>query len=448
MIMTNSFHIEKMRQNAESIFHAGVRAVEPYSAVLRFCRREENILQIGNRSYDVTNFENIYVLGGGKAGAAMAGALEALIGDRITKGLVTVKYGHLAPTKKVVLLEAGHPIPDLQGQQSASATMDLARKAGENDLVICLISGGASALLSLPAEGLSLAEKQETIKVLLACGATIHEINTIRKHISMIKGGRLAQAAFPATVVTLLLSDVVGDDPAVIGSGPTIPDGSTFAECMEILSKYDLSGRLPGKVVQFLGSGASGNNPETPKSDSPVFENNFHLIVGSNMGAILAAREAAMALGYTPVILSSMIEGETRHVAAVHVAIAKEVRRSGHPAAPPACILSGGETTVTISGQGKGGRNQEFGLAAAIHLAGEQGMVVLSAGTDGTDGPTDAAGAIVDPHTIIRAAEAGMDPGLYLRNNDAYPFLERTGDLFKTGPTNTNVMDLRIMLIV
>ncbi len=439
---------DRLRRDAIAIFQAGVRAVEPFSAVKKFCRSLDGRLMIGERTLLLSDYENIYIIGAGKAGASMAAAMEDLIGERITEGVVIVKYGYLGPTKIVKLWEAGHPIPNEKGRQGANAILHLAKMATEKDLVICLVSGGGSALLPLPVEGISLVEKQETVKLLLACGATIHEMNAIRKHISLIKGGQLIQAAYPATVVTLMLSDVVGDNPDVIASGPTVPDPSTFQECIEILEKYDLLKRLPGAVVRYLEAGVSGDMPETPKANSPIFKCHLHLIVGSNLDAIKSAAEEAVKRGYRPLILSSMIEGETRHVARMHVAIAKEVRRTGHPLAPPACILSGGETTVTVMGNGKGGRNQEFGLAAAIQLAGERDMVVFSAGTDGSDGPTDAAGAIVDPRTIVRAAKAGVDPGRYLRDNDAYRFLEKTGDLYRSGPTNTNVMDLRIMLVV
>ncbi|MFZ5572591.1 MAG: glycerate kinase type-2 family protein [Thermodesulfobacteriota bacterium] len=438
---------QRLRQDAATIFAAGLRAAEPFAAVHRFCKRMDENLFIGERRLHLPDYENIYVIGAGKAGASMAAAAEALIGERITRGFIVVKYGYRAPTTAIRIWEADHPVPDENGRHGAETILNLAAAAGENDLLICLLSGGGSALLPLPAKGISLAEKQETVKRLLACGATIHEINSVRKHISMIKGGQLVQAAYPATVATLILSDVVGDDPDVIASGPTVPDKSTFQDCLEILTRYDIWKNLPKAVARHLQAGLSGDIPETPKADNPVFRRHNHLIVGNNFGTIEAAAAEASRLGYNPMILSSMIQGETRHVAAMHAGIAKEVRRTGHPVAPPACILSGGETTVTVMGGGKGGRNQEFGLAAAIHLAGEQNMVLLSAGTDGTDGPTDAAGALVDPETVIRAAAAGADPRRHLNDNDAYRFLEKTGDLFKTGPTNTNVMDLCIMLI-
>jgi len=319
--------------------------------------------------------------------------------------------------------------------------------AGEQDLVLCLLSGGGSALLPLPDEGLTLADKQATIQVLLACGATIHEINTIRKHTSRIKGGWLARAGHPATMISLIISDVVGDDLDIIASGPTVPDPGTFEDCMAIVRKYTIEDRLPPVVMQYLAQGAVGEREETPKPGDPVFEKVQNLIVAGNREALSAAKAKAESLGYTTLVLSAMFEGETRDVARFHASIAQEVVASGHPICAPACILSGGETTVTLSGTGLGGRNQEFVLACVPLLEGLDNMVLMSAGTDGTDGPTDAAGAIMDGMTGERARQKGMEAVAYLENNDAYHYFNQLGDLFKPGPTQTNVMDLRIMLI-
>ncbi|MBW2593761.1 MAG: glycerate kinase, partial [Deltaproteobacteria bacterium] len=342
---------------------------------------------------------------------------------------------------------AGHPVPDQNGENGALAISAMAESAESDDLIICLISGGGSALMPLPAQGLSLADKQKTTGVLLACGAAIHEINTIRKHLSDIKGGMLARAANPATLVSLILSDVVGDDLDVIASGPCVPDSSTFADCMDIITGYGIEEHLPETVAVHLKAGLSGQIPETPKAGDSAFEKTRNLIIGRNIDAVNAAKSAAKNLGYHTLILSSMIEGETRDVARVHGAIAREVVKTGNPMPPPLCILSGGETTVTIKGRGLGGRNQEFALAAAMDIAGYENITVLSGGTDGTDGPTDAAGAVADGTTIARAGALGLAPHQYLSNNDAYHFFEPLGDLIKTGPTNTNVMDLRIILI-
>jgi hydroxypyruvate reductase len=314
-------------------------------------------------------------------------------------------------------------------------------------LVFSLISGGGSALLPQPADDITLEEKQAVTRSLLACGASIDEINAVRKHISSSKGGQLARAAYPATTVNLMLSDVVGDRMDVIASGPFVPDTSTFEAAWAVLEKYRLS-HVPPVVRDFLQNGMAGKVPETPKAGDPIFDNVSHAIIGSNILALEAAREEAERLGYATLILSSMVEGETREVVRVHTAIAKEVIKSGRPLPPPACIISGGETTVTIRGEGLGGRNQEFCLASLLDLEGlPQSVVLLSGGTDGNDGPTEAAGAVVDPSTAERAREQGLSASEYLDRNDAYHFFEKVGGLLMTGPTNTNVMDVRILLV-
>jgi hydroxypyruvate reductase len=293
---------------------------------------------------------------------------------------------------------------------------------------------------------LTLADKQATSRVLLSCGASIHEMNTIRKHLSAIKGGRLAAAVHPAELCTLILSDVVGDDLDIIASGPTVPDPGTFRDAMAIVDHYAIGNRLPERVMQHLKRGVAGDIPDTPKPSDACFAHTRHLIVGSNRQCVRAARREAEARGYNTLILSSLVEGETRDVARVHGAMGREILATGNPVPPPACLISGGETTVTLKGRGRGGRNQEFVLAAALDIAGAREVVVLSGGTDGTDGPTDAAGAIADGHTATRARDSGMDPRRHLADNDAYPLFERLGDLLQTGPTNTNVMDLRLVL--
>jgi glycerate 2-kinase len=438
--------LAQMRKDALDIFRAGVQAVEPSAAVKRYCRRQDNRLLVDQKVYDLAELKRIYVIGAGKAGAPMVKAVEEILADRIFGGIVNVKYGYLAELSGVKVIEAGHPVPDDSGLEGARAILELASRAEEGDMVICLISGGGSALLPLPAEGLSLQDKQDTTRVLLACGATIHEINSVRKHISKVKGGGLARAVYPATLISLILSDVVGDDLDVIASGPTVPDSSRFQDCMSIFDKYGIREKVPETVLNHIRKGIEGKVPETPKPGAPVFTSTQSVIVGSNLACMEAAEKKASSLGYHTLMLSTMIEGETREVARVHAGIAKEILKSGHPLSSPACVLSGGETTVTITGRGLGGRNQEFVLAAAIGLNGQEGIVVLSAGTDGTDGPTDAAGAVADSQTIQRAEALGLNPADFLSNNDAYHFFEKLKDLVKTGPTNTNVMDLRIVL--
>lgn len=445
--MTSPPSLEKMRLDAGSIFKAGLAAVKPDAAIERFCHRKGDTLYCGEHRYDLTHIERIFVVGAGKASAPMAAALERILGRDVTLGLINVKYGHTADLSHIQLIEAGHPVPDANGVKGTQAIVDICRRARAQDLIIGLISGGGSALLPLPAWPLTLKDKQHTSQTLLDCGATIHEINTVRKHISAVKGGHLAQAAYPCPMINLILSDVVGDDLDVIASGPTVPDSTTYSDCMRIISKYNLKDRLPAPVIDRIESGIRDAIDETPKAGSRLFNDTANVIVGSNYEAVLAAQIKADLLGYNTLILSSLMVGETREIALAHSAILKEIHHSGHPVPAPACIISGGETTVTIKGSGLGGRNQEFALAAVTEIDALTNTVILSAGTDGNDGPTDAAGAIVDHKTAQRAKDLGIDPDAYLADNDAYHFFEPLSDLFITGPTNTNVMDLRILLI-
>ena len=439
---------DNVKDTCLAIFRAGLEAVDPYEATKRALRLSGEELQVGERSYRLKDFKRIIVIGAGKGSAPMAQAVEEVLGGRLEGGLIVVKYGYTAPLKNVKLIEGAHPIPDEAGQHGAEELLTLVKGLGKDDLVLCLISGGGSALLPAPVEGVSLAEKQETTKILLESGASIHEINAIRKHLSHIKGGWLAKTVAPATMINLILSDVIGDDLDVIASGPTVGDRSTFSDCLRVIEKYNLNARIPSAVMEHLRKGAEGTVQETPKPDDPVFRTGLNLIVGSNMQCLEAAERKAQEIGYHTLILSSLVEGETREAAKVHGAILKEIIRTGTPLAPPACIISGGETTVTIRGKGKGGRNQEFALACGLEIAGWEGAAVFSAGTDGTDGPTDAAGAFADWRMGERAQEIGLDPSAALQENDAYPFFEQLGDLIITGPTNTNVMDIRILIAV
>ncbi len=439
--------MSKLKKAAKDIFSAGLQGVEPENAIKRHIRRSGNDLVTPNGTYDLTNYRNIYIVGGGKAGAPMAKAMEDILGERISEGLVIVKYGHGEETRKVKVLEAAHPIPDENGVQHTKELLNLLRRSQENDLVVCLLSGGGSALMIAPAEGVTLQEKQELTRHLLECGASIDEINTLRKHVSAIKGGRLAKVAYPSTVICLILSDVVGDNLSTIASGPTYPDGTTFSDCLEILERYGIKEKISKAIIAYLEMGCGNQEEETLKRGNPALERTENIIVGSNIQALQSARAKAETLGFNTLILSSSIEGETKDVAKVHAAIAKEIIASENPIKKPACILSGGETTVKIEGTGKGGRNQEFALAAAIEIEGIKGVTILCAGTDGNDGPTDAAGAIVDGDSISRALKKGLKVRDFLDNNDSYNFFSIQGDLLKTGPTKTNVMDLRILLV-
>jgi glycerate 2-kinase len=438
--------LDRLKIDARRILESALDAVDPYKAIHFHVTREGDFLNVGAHRYDLREVERVLVVGAGKASARMAVAIEEILGDLISDGLINVKYGHGEPLKKIAVQEAGHPVPDEAGVEGARRLLSLVRGANERDLVICLISGGGSSLLPQPASGIDLASKQETTKVLLESGATIHQVNAVRKHISAIKGGRLAQAAAPARVVSLILSDVIGDDLDVIASGPTVPDTTTFATAIAVLKSYGVTGHVPGSVLGLLQSGAKGEIPETPKPGDAVFQNVVNLIIANNRAAINAAAEKARSLGYEPLVLSSFVQGEAKEVARVMAAIAREIAATGRPVSRPACVIAGGETTVTIKGTGTGGRNQELALAASLDIEGMDNVLILAAGTDGTDGPTDAAGAIASGITLQAAKELGLSARDYLANNDSYHFFKAIGDLVTTGPTGTNVMDIILIL--
>ncbi|HAJ34230.1 MAG TPA: glycerate kinase [Chloroflexi bacterium] len=433
---------DEARRRYLAIMDAALTAVDPYQAVRSHLHRSGQELWIDGQPYDLSRFRRILVVGAGKAGAPMARAVEEMLGESIAGGLVVVKTGHVAPTRQVEIVEAGHPIPNQAGLDAGRRILLQLADAGADDLVLVLLSGGGSALLEAPA-ALTLAELQATTDALLACGATINEINALRKHLSLIKGGQLARAASPATLVTLVLSDVVGSPLDVIASGPTVPDPSTWDDAWAVVTKYDLAPRLPAAVLARLQAGVRGELPETPKPGDPIFANARCVIVGDNYMAARAASQRAAALGYHTLLLTTFVEGEACEVAKVVAALAKEVRRNGQPLTPPACLILGGETTVTLGAQpGHGGRNQELALAAALALEGASGVAVAALATDGSDGPTDSAGGLIDGETVARGRAAGLDAGLARRRHDAYPYLRATGDLLLTGPTQTNVNDL------
>jgi glycerate 2-kinase len=444
---------QTLSTHAKQIFSAGLAAVDPYQAVRARLFRKGDVLLVktaegaGELRYEKADFDQIVVVGGGKASAKMALAVEEVCGDWLKEGLVVVKTGHLAPTRVVELWEAAHPVPDLAGQRATEQLLAKVAACDARTLVIALISGGASALLAAPA-GIDLQQKQALTQLLLAAGADIVEINTVRKHVSAIKGGQLARAAHPARLLTLLLSDVVGDRLDAIGSGPTVPDGSTFGEARAVLERYRIWHAVAPAVRARIEAGVAGEVAETPKAGSDVFAGCQNVIIGSNIIALQACEQKARELGYNTLILSSSIEGETRDVAGVHAAIAKELRQSGLPVRAPACIISGGETTVSLGDDyGRGGRNQEFALAAALQIAGMNGTAVVCGGSDGNDGPTDAAGAIAYGDTLARAEARGLNAARALDGHDAYPFFAALGDLLMTGPTGTNVMDMRLILV-
>jgi len=438
-----------VRNKIIPILEAALAAVDPREAVQRVLQRNGNILTVGEHEYNLDTYRRIVVIGAGKAGAPMAQAVETVLGDRVAAGLVVVKTDHSAPTASVEIAEASHPMPNEAGARAGRRILDLAMEATADDLVIALLSGGGSALLVAPAAGLTLGDMQGMTNALLACGATINEINCLRKHCSAVKGGQLARAVAPATLITLALSDVIGSPLDVIASGPTVPDASRWSDTWSIVEKYQLADKLPSAIVQRLSAGVAGKVPDTPKAADPAFVHTRNIVVADNRVAALAARAKAEAMGYHSLLLTTHLEGEASQVAQIAVALAKEIRESGHPVAAPACLILGGETTVTLgTNPGKGGRNQELALAAAIALQGNcPGVTVVSLATDGTDGPTDSAGGSADNGTVERGKIAGLNAAECLRNHNAYPFLRATNDLLVTGPTQTNVNDLLFIFV-
>ncbi len=430
------------------IFNAALAAADPYNAVLNAASVEHGRLQVGGAQYDLASFERIIVVGAGKATARMALAIEALLGKSISAGLIVVKDGHTEPLQIVEQMEASHPVPNQAGMAGTQRILQRVRGADEKTLVICLLSGGGSALLVAPAPGLTLADKQETTRLLLACGADIAEINAVRKHLSQLKGGGLARLAAPATLISLIVSDVVGDPLDVIASGPTVADASTWADVRGVLRRYGLLHQVPPVVRQRLEMGVAGRLADTPKPGQDFFDRVRNLIVAGNRQALLAGLARAGELGYRGLLLSSSLTGEARVLGGVLAALAREVRASGQPLAPPCCLISGGESTVTLGpAPGQGGRNQELALAAALGLQGLEGVLLLSAGSDGSDGPTDAAGALAHGQSVPRGLALGLRARRHLERHDAYPFFEALGDLLITGPTRTNVMDIQILLV-
>lgn len=429
---------------------AALGAANPMRAVARHLRWEDGRLRVGDRLYDLPPDRRVVVIGAGKAGAGMAAAVEALLGDRIEAGWVNVRYGYEPnqPLRRIHVHSAGHPIPDAAGVEGTKRILNHLVRLEEGDLALVLISGGASALLVQPVEGVSLEDIQRLTDELLRSGATIQEINAVRKHLSEVKGGRLAQwiARRGAQAAVLVLSDVVGSPLDAIGSGPCAPDPTTFADAWSVLERHGLVGRAPPSAVRHLERGMRGEVEETPKPGDPVFGQVHHVIVADNRTAATAAAERAQALGFNAMVLSTYLEGEAREVGRVLAALAKEEARHGSPLPLPACLVLGGETTVTVVGKGRGGRNQEVALGAALALEGWENVLVATLATDGTDGPTDAAGAIATGATVGRARALGLDPADCLARNDAYPFFAALGDLIVTGPTGTNVNDLAFIV--
>ncbi|UCE44169.1 MAG: glycerate kinase [Candidatus Bathyarchaeota archaeon] len=439
---------QKARALALKSLESALDAVDPKQIIESRLRLRDFTLRIDGYSFDLKKIRNIYVLGGGKASGLMAEASEQILGKLVTDGIVNVPRGSKHKTEIIKLHEASHPIPDKAGVEGTHRMLEIAEQAKEDDLIICLISGGGSSLMPLPRGEISIADKRKITNDLLISGAAINEINTVRKHISDFKGGWLAKKAYPATILNLILSDVVGDPLEFIASGPTIPDSTTFGDAINILKKHDLWDKVPASIKKVLSDGKKGTIAETPKADDETFKKVYNVVVGNNRVATSAACQSFESAGLNTFLLTSVLEGEARHIGMMLASIAHEIVASGNPAQRPAGIVAGGETTVTIVGEGRGGRNQEIALAAALRLNGLDGTAVASLSTDGVDGPTDAAGAIVDGKTLERVSEEGLDAERFLLRNDSYSFFSKLGDLVLTGPTGTNVNDISVIVVL
>jgi glycerate 2-kinase len=437
--------IRRGRDLALQCLEKAVNAAEPERLIKAKIKVENDQLQVEGLSFDLGKFNHVYVVGGGKAGGKMAQAIEEILGKHVTAGAVNIPYGTSQKTNVIELNEASHPVPDEAGVAGTLRIMAIVEQAKEDDLIICLISGGGSSLMPLPHEGISLKDKQELTNALLKSGAEITEINAVRKHLSAFKGGWLAKKAYPATILNLLLSDVIGDPLDSIASGPTVPDTSTFSDARKILEKYDLWLKVPVSIRKIISEGARGLLEETPKANDLVFEKVHNLVIGNNRTAILAAIDFLASKGLNTLILADMLAGEAKEVGKALAKVASEgfvctdtSRSLG--------IVAGGETTVTVRGKGLGGRNQELSLSAALNLKESKECVIASFSTDGVDGPTDAAGAIIDGSTLKRARQLGLDPKKYIANNDSYSFFSKLGDLICTGATGTNVNDVSVII--
>ncbi|HYB68840.1 MAG TPA: glycerate kinase [Candidatus Acidoferrales bacterium] len=438
----------RARELALGSLEAALNAVDPKKIIESKVVLKDCTLKVDDYSFDVREFKNIYVIGGGKASGSMAEALEQVLDSRITDGLVNVLHENRNETRIIKLHGANHPVPDEAGVEGTRRMLEIAEGATADDLIVCLISGGGSSLMPLPRGDITLADKRQVTDALLKSGATINEVNTVRKHISDFKGGWLAKKAYPATILNLILSDVIGDPLDFIASGPTVPDSTTFSEAIGVLKKYDLWANAPSSIRKLLLDGEKGLVPETPKAGDEAFKKVYSFVLGNNRFATQAACEGLKSAGLNTLMLTAMMEGEARQVGIVLASIAREASVSGNPVPKPAGMVAGGETTVFVVGKGMGGRNQEIALAAAIKLEGLDGVAVASLSTDGVDGPTDAAGAVIDGQSLARAREVGLAPEKFLAENDSYHFFSKLGDLIFTGPTGTNVNDVSVIVIL
>jgi len=440
--------LRRLRRDALDILRRAVEAVDPRKAIKLSLELRRGHLCFNDVELDLDGFSKVLVVGGGKAGGAMAEAVEELLGERISTGVVNILKGteDRYRLRRIELNGASHPIPDDEGVRGTGRMLSLVEQAEADDLVFVLISGGGSALMTYPAEGVGLEEMRRLTEMLLRSGATINELNAVRKHLSAVKGGQLAEKAHPATVVSLILSDVVGDPLDTIASGPTAPDRSTFRDAAAVLQRYGLWTKVADSIRQRLQAGLKGEFKETPKPGDKIFERVFNVVVGSNLVAARAAVKEAVDLGYNTLLLSTRVEGEARHVGTVYAGIAGEISASDQPIPRPAAVVAGGETTVKVEGSGHGGRNQELALSAAMRMEGLDAVVAALA-TDGIDGPTEAAGAIADGWTMRRARSMGLAPEDFLMDNDSHGFFRRLEDAILTGPTGTNVNDLAVIIV-
>jgi len=431
---------------AEQIFLAGIDSVLPERLINKEMVLKDECLVIGHLNFPLEAIEKIYVVGAGKASAMMGAEVEKILGNRITEGNIVVKYGHSCKLKYIKVSEAGHPVPDSNGFNATRAILNIAEKADINDLVICLLSGGGSSLLPDYPEGSSYDDMIAVNDLLINSGACIQEINSVRKHLSLVKGGQLARAVYPATLVSLILSDVAGDPLDVIASGPTAPDPTTFQQALNVLEKFNILPSIPDGILKYLMDGVTGIRPETPKSSDPVFEKTCNLLIGTNRLALEAAKQKALEFNINPVIIDDQLQGDIGSVVEYIVETALKFQ-DDKSEIKPVCLLFGGETTVKMTGKGKGGRNQHLALLSAILLQNHPGITILSSGTDGTDGPTDVAGAVVDSDTVPVALSKNIDPEKYLRDFDSYHFFKKTDGHIITGPTMTNVMDIIVVIV-
>ena len=438
---------EELRKDARELFDQAIKEADPRKCVLEHLDLKGERLRVGGESFNLSDFKSVYVVAFGKAASAMAAALEELLGERITEGIVVSNARSERAFRKMDFHLSSHPVPDEKSVEAAKKVVSLLEKSGEKDLVIFLISGGGSSILAMPSEGLTIEDKRAATQRLMLCGVDTYGLNTVRKKMSQIKGGGLLKKALPSQVITLILSDVVGDRLEFIASGPTVPDTTTYQDAWRVIEALELEHKIPPRVVVHLEKGRKKS--VSPTMDREQYERSgaTTIVVGNNHKAIVSMEKMAKKMGYNTLFLSSQISGEAREVAKVLAGISFDIKRFGRPVKKPACILFGGETTVNVMGRGRGGRNTETALSFCFEITGSKGIVGLFAGTDGIDGPTDAAGAICDGQSRLVARSMGISARDHLADNDSYSFFETLGDLIKTGSTGTNVMDVGVVLI-